>query len=114
MVEPGKPDPLTILHCIKTAFEGVDGVSDVDIIQVGNVPMSAKTFVGELERLLNKFSQDSPSNTPDFILASLLKQTLDTWNLHTRERDRWWGNRSVLGVGNDHPVVPTSEKSLLR
>jgi hypothetical protein len=114
MVEPGKPDPLTILHSIQMALGSISGVSDVEISQVGNVPMSAKTFKGELERLLNSFSQENASNTPDFILASLLKQTLDTWNLHTRERDRWWGNRSTLGVGNDAPAVPTSEQSLLR
>ncbi len=114
MVEPGKPDPLTILHRIQTALEGIDGVSGVEVSQIGNVPMSAKTFGGELERLLNAFSQENLSHTPDFILASYLKQCLDTWNLHTRERDRWFGNRSSLGPGNDFPAVPASEQSLLR
>ncbi len=113
IVLPDKPDPLTVLFRIKVALESVDGVSDVEVTQIGNVPVAAGTFQRDLEALLNKYSQENGSNTPDFILSSLLKQTLDTWNLHTRERDRWWGNRSTLGVANDHPAVPTSEKSLL-
>jgi len=114
MVEPDKPDPLTILHRIKSTLEGVDGVSDVDIQQVGNVPISERTFQKDLELLINARSIESGSHTPDFVLASYLKSCLDTWDLHTRERDRWYGNRSALGPGNDHPAVNASEKSLLR
>jgi hypothetical protein len=113
MVVPDKPDPLTVLYRIKSTLQEVEGVSDVDVVQIGNVPVSSVTFKRELEALLNKYSQENNSNTPDFILASLLQQTLDTWNLHTSERDRWWGNRSMMGPGNEMPAVPTSEKSLL-
>ena len=80
-----------------------------------------KSLAVELEELLNRHSVENSSNTPDFVLASFLMQTLKTWELHTVERDRWWGNRSLLGVGGGGDVsgrtidgaVPTSEKSLL-
>ena len=101
MVEPGKPDPLTVLHRIQTVLEGTEGVVSVNIQQVGNVPMAARLLERDLEQIINSRCLENGSNTPDFILASFLKSCLDTWNLHTRERDRWFGNRSVLGPGND-------------
>ncbi len=73
----------------------------------------SQSFQQELEQLINKHSQENGSNTPDFVLASYLKSCLDTWNLHTAERDRWFGNRSILGPGNDVPTVATGEVSLL-
>jgi len=76
-------------------------------------PEEPATFGRQLERLLNVNSIENGSNTPDFILASYLQQCLDTWNLHTKERDRWYGNRSILGPGSDMPMVDTSEVSLL-
>lgn len=85
--------------------------------QIGTLPPQPRSaFQDELQSLLNRSSQENASHTPDFILASYLQSCLDTWNLHTRERDRWFGNRSLLGPGVDsgtfHPVG-VSEKSLL-
>lgn len=83
--------------------------------QIGTIPHPPVSgFEKELTQLLNKHSQENGSNTPDFVLASYLQCCLDNWNLHTRERDRWWGNRSVLGVANEVPPVQTSGESLLR
>lgn len=85
--------------------------------QVGSLPMQPPPdFQKELCALINVYSQENASHTPDFILASYLQACLDTWNLHTRERDRWFGNRSLRGPGVDDsafPPVPASEKSLL-
>ncbi len=73
-----------------------------------------QSFLYELQQLINKHSLENRSNTPDFVLASLLESVLKTWELHTVERDRWYGNRSLLGPGSDwSQMVPTSEKSLL-
>lgn len=88
---------------------------DVSVLDKQPPPRSA--FQDELRSLINRHSQENASHTPDFILASYLQACLDTWNLHTKERDRWYGNRSLLGPGatnESHPPVPTSEKSLLR
>lgn len=86
--------------------------------QIGTLPMQPPPdFQKELQVLLNVYSQENASHTPDFILASFLQASLDTWNLHTRERDRWYGNRSLRGPGctdKAFPPVAASEKSLLR
>lgn len=51
------------------------------------------TFEEELEHLLNRYSKENESDTPDFILAQYLQQTLTVWNATTKERDRWWDHR---------------------
>jgi len=47
-----------------------------------------KTFVNELRALINKYSLESGSNTPDYILASFLENVLVDWNHATLARDR--------------------------
>lgn len=37
-------------------------------------------FLRELQALINKHSQEMPSNTPDYILAHYLNHCLQAWN----------------------------------
>ncbi len=48
----------------------------------------------ELRGLLNSFSMENGSNTPDFILAQYLLSCLDSWNAATKNRDKWFGFKS--------------------
>jgi len=99
MVDPTKPDPLEVLHQIKSSLEGLPGVSSVTIEQIGLVPLPAihDSFERELEGLLNARSLENESMTPDFVLAAYLRDCLNVWNVHTRERDRWWGHQPIIG-----------------
>ena len=55
------------------------------------------TFDKALERLINCYSLESGSNTPDFILAEYLKSSLINFHQATRMRDNWYGGkRSVI------------------
>lgn len=47
-------------------------------------------FEKELEKLLNTFSQENRSNTPDFILANYIQQCLTAFNSSINQRDRWY------------------------
>lgn len=47
-------------------------------------------FMRELSALLNKYSKETNSNTPDFILANYLERCLLAWSLTIRERDQWY------------------------
>jgi len=49
------------------------------------------TFEKELESLLNKYSKDSSSATPDFILADYLVRCLDNFKDTTKQREQWFG-----------------------
>lgn len=53
--------------------------------------MNNLTFVKELEELINRHSMESESNTPDFILASFLKNCLVAFNDSVKQRDSWYG-----------------------
>ena len=50
-----------------------------------------KPLIQELETLLNGYSEENESNTPDFILAKFMLACLEQFNVATRERDRWYG-----------------------
>jgi hypothetical protein len=46
-----------------------------------------------LTRLLNRYSEENASNTPDFILAKFLINALDTFNIAVQEREKWYGRK---------------------
>jgi hypothetical protein len=68
--------------------------------------MTADTFEQELEALINRYSQENLSNTPDFILAEFLLLCLVAWNHATTERERWYGRiprETALGPPPESP-----------
>ena len=56
-------------------------------------------FKKELEGLINKYSIENESDTPDFILAEYLMGCLKTFNDITKSRDRWYGVNLYPGCG---------------
>jgi hypothetical protein len=65
------------------------------------------TFDKALERLINCYSLESGSNTPDFILVEYLKSSLINFHQATRMRDNWYGGkRSVI---NDQSEIWESD-----
>ncbi len=48
-------------------------------------------FEKELETLINHHSQESASNTPDFILAGFLANCLHAWDEAVQQRENWYG-----------------------
>jgi len=55
-------------------------------------------FLKELENLVNRYSIENESNTPDFILARYLRECLVAFAVAVRERETWYGR----------PAVPTT------
>lgn len=45
----------------------------------------------ELAKVLNKYSAENISNTPDFILAKYLSGCLEAWNAGIMARNKWYG-----------------------
>ena len=50
---------------------------------------SLTAFERALKNLLNKYSMENDSNTPDFILAEYMHACLTSFNLATRAREHW-------------------------
>ena len=49
------------------------------------------SFCKELEGLINKYSIENRSNTPDFILARYMCLCLETFEKASLEREKWFG-----------------------
>lgn len=50
-----------------------------------------RTLEKELTELLNRWSQENNSDTPDFILASYLLDCLRAFNVASNKRSEWYG-----------------------
>jgi hypothetical protein len=71
------------------------------------------TFPRELESLINRFSQENESNTPDYILAQYLLTCLSAWNRGVQQRETWYGRdaRPAATTGAAPlPPVPAADK----
>ena len=49
------------------------------------------TFSEELRELINRYSKDGGSNTPDFILMEYLIKCLNSFDEAVSTRDKWYG-----------------------
>lgn len=48
-------------------------------------------LVKELEAIINRYSVENESDTPDFLLAIYLSECLKTWAKVVKARDDWYG-----------------------
>lgn len=55
-----------------------------------NIVEPISCFEGELCSLINKFSKENDSNTPDFILRNYLVECLNAFNKATNRRTDWY------------------------
>jgi len=52
--------------------------------------MNELRFKQELASLINRYSYENGSNTPDFIIAEYLIDCLDNFNKTTNKRTEWY------------------------
>lgn len=55
-----------------------------------NSLLNRKTFEQELVSLINRYSKENDSDTPDFILSQFILETLETFNRSVRMRSEWY------------------------
>ena len=53
--------------------------------------MKTDNFEKELSILINIYSKENGSNTPDFILAEYLTNCLETFDNIVKLREKWFG-----------------------
>ena len=58
------------------------------------------TFQSELTNLINKYSEESNSNTPDWILAEYIVNCLYAFNRATQTRTTWYSVQEGDDVGH--------------
>lgn len=62
--------------------------------------MPNSNLSGDLQALLNSYSLENTSNTPDFILAQYLLDCLRAYNTAVTKRAEWYGRIDVPGRGS--------------
>lgn len=55
----------------------------------------------EIQTLLNKYSRENKSDTPDFILADYLFSCLKAYEEATNKRDEWYGRSGLSELYED-------------
>lgn len=55
---------------------------------------------GDLQALLNSYSLENKSNTPDFILAQYLLDCLEAYDRAIVHRAEWYGRIDIPGRGS--------------
>lgn len=55
-------------------------------------------FVEELQCLINRYSIENESNTPDFILAKYMLTSLINWQDTCKAREEWYGKKMSIGM----------------
>lgn len=62
-------------------------IPDWDIV----ISEPSNSFLSELTDLINRYSKENDSNTPDFIIAQYIENSLIAFNTATQQRETWYG-----------------------
>jgi len=65
-----------------------------------------KNFKKELEGLINSYSKENGSDTPDFILAEYLNKCLKVFNATVSRREAWYGRKTMPIQANVKELPP--------
>lgn len=59
-------------------------------------------FKKELKELINHYSKENESNTPDFILAQYIMACLIAFNTAIQQRETWFGKETDNALKTNH------------
>jgi len=68
-------------------------------------------FEKELAELINRYSKENDSDTPDFILARYLNEVLKNFNAAVLDREQWYGRQKLLSDLSLDVPLPTEEQA---
>lgn len=64
---------------------------DWEAMMLTGSPTERPTFAKALESLINSYSLENGSDTPDFILAAFMREALQAFDVAVKARDGWYG-----------------------
>jgi len=71
-------------------------------------------FQKDLTALINEYSKENDSDTPDFILARYLNAVLDNFNAAVMDREQWYGReRHVEDMGIKEPIIDYDSQPII-
>ena len=83
------PDGMPVMIC--TAERYYEGETMTSNTVPSELHRKDTQFLKELGDLLNRYSKENGSNTPDFILAEYLRGCLRNFDITVTMRERWYG-----------------------
>lgn len=54
------------------------------------------SFIDELKVLINKHSLENGSDTPNFILANFIAESIKAFDVSVVEREKWYGREKSI------------------
>lgn len=79
------------------AFTEIIGTNSFNVFTLDGIPEEEEPDLEkDLAALLNSYSEENPSGTPDFILAEYLLGCLRVYNATIKSRARWRGESTEL------------------
>ena len=62
--------------------------------------LTSDSLLNDVALVLNRYSAENASNTPDFILAEYLRACLMAYDAAVQSRAMWYGRMDVPGYGS--------------
>ena len=87
-----------LIECTNHACRSNGGDYEIEPVEIGNETLPP-TFTSELKDLINKYSKENGSNTPDFILADYLSNCLTNFDHMVKWREKWYGRTHTYHFG---------------
>ena len=66
-------------------------------------------FEKDLAELINRYSKENESDTPDFILARYMNSVLENFNAAINDREQWYGRQKHVEDLNIETGAPFDE-----
>jgi stress-induced morphogen len=85
-------------EAMENTENGLDDLDDAKEMPFKEDPAKQTEVEKEIKHVLNRYSQENASDTPDFILATYLLDCLAAWNKAVQRREEWYGRikKSVI------------------
>jgi len=75
-----------------------------------------RTFLKEISEVINRYSKENGSNTPDFILAKYVEDCIRVFNEAVNTRSDWYGHKPSISneitIDLESPPVGTNRIKL--
>ena len=76
--------------------------------------MTSRRFVNALRTVINEHSKEGDSNTPDFVLARFLAQSLEAFALAVTHRDDWYAVDEIAEEAKEAALLKTNLRVLAK
>lgn len=71
-------------------------------------------FEKDLAALINRYSKENDSDTPDFILARYLNEVMKNFNAAVLDREQWYGReRHVEDFLSNQPIIDYDSEPII-